>query len=253
MSRLPGCSPGTEHWLGYAGTFVLLGGTIALARAGQPVVLLEDGDEAAGQPSESARERLPEPVPLSEPLEMIELPGGTFRMGSPATEDDRYEYEGPVHEVTLSPFAIGKFPVTQGLYREVMGTNPSESTEDKLARERGGLGRWRRAFVTVSPSVSACAPATASRTRPASRWRGNRSADGYRLPTEAEWEYAARGGTETAYSFGDDPAKLGEYAWFDGNSDGVLHPRRREALQSLRALRCPRQRLGMVLGPVRAL
>ncbi len=118
---------------------------------------------------------------------MITLGGGTFRMGSPVTESGREPIEGPVREVTLKPFAISKTEVT---YAEWMA-----------CVEDGGCGGYR-----PGAPASDSMPATAISWRDATaytKWLSGRTGQTFRLPTEAEWEYAARGGTDTAYWWGD--------------------------------------------------
>jgi formylglycine-generating enzyme required for sulfatase activity len=126
-------------------------------------------------------------------LQMVDLPGGEFQMGGTGSD-----YEKPVHRVRVAPFSIGKFEVTQAQWKAVMGSNPSHFKGETRPVENVS---WNDAQEFL-------------------REIGN----GYRLPTEAEWEYAARGGTTTEYSFGDDESKLGEYAWFRGNSNGQTQP-----------------------------
>jgi formylglycine-generating enzyme required for sulfatase activity len=136
------------------------------------------------------------------------LPGGDFEMGSPDTEPNRSSDEGPVHTVTLSPFLIAKYECTQAEYAAVMDSNPSNFTGDVL--------------------------------RPVERvsWDDLHAADGFLertgmlLPTEAQWEYAARGGTSTAFSFGDECnangcnpcATADDFMWWCGNAGGTTHP-----------------------------
>ncbi len=155
-------------------------------------------------------------------ITMTELPGGTFQMGSPKNEVGRYDNEGPVHQVTVSPFAIGKYQVTQEQYAEVIGKNPGHPQADKLPVNNV---TWYNA-VTFCNKLSERAglqPCYSIHNAPhIIKWLPE--TNGYRLPTEAEWEYAARAGTTTAYSFGDDPKELKQHAWFDANSGGKPQP-----------------------------
>jgi len=122
---------------------------------------------------------------------------GTFRMGSPEGEEGRDSDEGPVHEVEITrPFYLGETEVTQAQWKKVMGSNPSHRKGDDLPVEN----------VSWNDAVEFCRKA------------------GYRLPTEAEWEYACRTGSTTRFSFGDADGRLDEYAWYGGNSGGRTHP-----------------------------
>lgn len=147
------------------------------------------------------------------PAHFVLLPPGTFIMGSPTTEQDRESDEGPQTTVTITrSFWISKYEVTQGEWIEVMGTNPSAFPGDT-----------NRPVENVSwiQATNYCAILTqreqaAGRLQPGYR---------YRLPTEAEWEYACRAGMSTRFNYGDDPgyAQLGQFAWFGGNSGGTTH------------------------------
>lgn len=153
------------------------------------------------------------------PLVMMDLPGGQFLMGSPDTDEMAYGNEKPQHAVTVSGFRIAVTPVTVGLYNEVMQKEPVAEEEARLPV----------ADVTWYDAVEFCNRLSAREGyRPCYRQRFKRwvcdwRADGYRLPTEAEWEYACRAGTTTRYAFGDDPGQLDDYAWFTENSANRTH------------------------------
>jgi len=162
-----------------------------------------------------------EVVKLEEGSDMPEgfvlVEGGTFMMGSTKGDSD----EKPVRRVTVRDFLISKYEVTQALYERVMGSNPS--------RFKGDANRPVE-NVTWYDAVNFCnALSRLEGLTPAYTISGNsvtwiESANGYRLPTEAEWEYAARGGNQSRgfkYSGSDDP---GEVAWYDGNSGNKTQP-----------------------------
>jgi formylglycine-generating enzyme required for sulfatase activity len=154
----------------------------------------------------------PAPFPAPTP-DLIWIPPGTFLMGSPANEVDRGANEGPRPRVYLSRgFFLGKYEVTQQQYLDVVGSNPSSFQGDlKRPVER----------VSWYAAVDYCAKLT-ERERTAGRLPTGYE---YRLPTEAQWEYACRAGTATRFSWGDDPgyAELGKYAWYSANSGGTPH------------------------------
>ena len=136
-------------------------------------------------------------------FEMIWIPPGELMMGSPPSEKDRYDDEGPQHAVTISSgFWLGKYEVTKRQWKAVMGTEP-----------------WKnKNYVSVDPD----SPAVYVNWNDTQEFVKRLNATGdvaYRLPTEAEWEYACRSGTKTAYSFGDSSSQLGDYAWWNGNAD----------------------------------
>lgn len=137
---------------------------------------------------------------------MVRIPGGRFLMG------DKTQVDAPPHEVAVSSFYMDKYLVTQDQYQKVMGDNPSRW---KAGRNPVEQVRWSDAvkFCNRRSQLENLQPCYDLKT-----WKCNFQANGYRLPTEAEWEYACRAGTSTTYFFGDNPSKLGDYAWFDKNS-----------------------------------
>jgi formylglycine-generating enzyme required for sulfatase activity len=154
-----------------------------------------------------------EPIPKAITIQIGEnvsmklalIPAGKFMMGSPDSEQRRREHEGPQHEVTISkPFYMGVTEVTQAQYEAVMGTNPS-NLDFKGATNPVDTVSWNDA-------ADFCKKLS-EKTRQA-----------VRLPTEAEWEYACRAGTATAFSFGDYDSVLGDYAWYTSNSGNTTHP-----------------------------
>ncbi len=161
-------------------------------------------------------------------FEMVPIPGGVFTMGSPKDEQDRKEDEGPPIKVRIEPFWMGKCEVTWNEYdiwsfsldiqrRKVLGIKSAEG--DKLADV---VTRPTKPYTDMTfdsghggyPAI--CMTQLAAKTY--CKWLSAKTGHYYRLPTEAEWEYACRAGTTTAYSFGDDPDKLDDYGWYYDNA-----------------------------------
>jgi formylglycine-generating enzyme required for sulfatase activity len=131
-------------------------------------------------------------------ISLVRIEGGTFTMGSPSNEPERNSDEGPQHQVTVSAFYMGKYQVTQAEYEAVMGTNPSDFKGSNLPVE---YVWWYDAveFCNRLSQQEGLTPAyTISGTNVSCNWNAN----GYRLPTEAEWEYACRAGTTSPFSTG---------------------------------------------------
>ena len=114
-------------------------------------------------------------------LEMVQIPGGTFTMGSPEEEAERYEIESPQHQVKVPGFFMGKYVVTQAQYQAIMGSNPSKFKGEKRPVEQ----------VSWDEAVEFC------------KKLSQKTENTYRLPSEAEWEYACRAGTKTPFYFGE--------------------------------------------------
>jgi len=160
---------------------------------------------------------------------MVPIPGGEFVMGSPDSEPARKPDEGAQHTVKISPFWMGRCEVTWNEYelfmypdeeRRTRATIAADATGDKLA---DAVTHPSKPYVEMSFGMGKDGFPAISMTQHAAnkycQWLSAKTGQFYRLPTEAEWEYAARAGTTTAYFFGNEPAKLGEYAWFELNSD----------------------------------
>ncbi len=173
----------------------------------------------ADQSAPATGKRFYRAVAFVAPTNMVFIPPGTFRMGSPTNEVDRWEYEGPKTDVIISRgYWMGKYAVTQGEYEALMGNNPS------YFQPPNATANSNRPVEMVSwyDATAFCAKLT-ERERLAGRIAPNGV---YRLPTEAEREYACRAWTSTRFSYGDDPqyTNLTKYAWYGDNSDGQTHP-----------------------------
>ena len=161
---------------------------------------------------------------------MVPIPGGEFLMGSPETEKDRKPDEGPQVKVKIEPFWMGATEVTWDLYMPFMVTpdarwkdgskktlNPKDEPVDATSSPTAPytdmtFGMGQDGYPAISMTEHAA--------NKFCQWLSAQTGHFYRLPTEAEWEYAARAGTTTAWSFGDDASKIGDYAWYFENSDG---------------------------------
>jgi len=136
-------------------------------------------------------------------LTLVLIPRGTFLMGSPANEKGFHRGQGPQREVAITkPFYMGIYEVTQAQYEAVVGRNQS--------RVKGATNPVEN--VSKDDALLFCRKAT------------EKTGLQIRLPTEAEWEYACRAGTQTRFSSGDDDNRLGDHAWYEDNSGVKSHP-----------------------------
>jgi formylglycine-generating enzyme required for sulfatase activity len=155
-------------------------------------------------------------------FEMIAIPGGTFLMGSPDTEKHRKKDEGPQHPVQIKPFWMGKFEVRwdeYDLFWEKKDPPPKTAQEKLIAMVSRPTPPYTDPTFGYGRQGNAALNITHHAAREFCRWLSAKTGKNYRLPTEAEWEWACRAGTATVYSFGDDPAKLDEHAWIEDNSE----------------------------------
>ena len=196
--------------------------------AGSPAPLPNPDAEAA---SEKDMKRYVERIPGSDvSFTMLPIPGGKFAMGSPDGEAERKPDEGPVHEVEIAPFWLEEHELTWDEFRLFQFKLDIELR--KSGRFAAGANdSWADAVSRPTPPYvpmdfgmgvegfpAVCMTEFAARHY--TKWLSMKTGRFYRLPTEAEWEYACRAGTKTAYSFGDDAQALGEHAWYFDNADG---------------------------------
>lgn len=163
-------------------------------------------------------------------IDLSPIPSGTFMMGSPQGEASRNTDEGPQHKVDISAFWMGTYEITWQQYELFRERNIDELNE-------GGGTRGKEIDFGVDAVSAATAPyidmsfgmgkngypvinITQYAAATFCKWLSAKTGNFYRLPTEAEWEYACRAGTTTAYSFGNDPSQINDYGWFYDNSDG---------------------------------
>lgn len=156
-------------------------------------------------------------------FDMVPIPGGTFLMGSPDKEAGRSADEGPQHMVKIRPFWMGKTEVTWDefeVYQKEMGVpNPEENDKRQKADAiTGPTPPYVDQYYGHGDKGHPALCMTHHSAMEYCRWLTKKTGRLYRLPTEAEWEYACRAATETAYFFGDDPKKLDQYGWYVKNA-----------------------------------
>lgn len=157
-------------------------------------------------------------------IEMVPIPGGTFLMGSPVEDGN----EGPQRPVKVGPFWMGAYEITWDQYELFVNEELSGVTTIKSLNgvdiEVDAISTPTPMYIDMSFGMGKTGYPAVNMTHYAAvmyaKWLSAKTGHFYRLPTEAEWEYAARAGSETAYYFGDDTSQLDTYAWFEENSDG---------------------------------
>jgi len=211
-----------------AGTPLLLLVASSLSASPPQPIPVKDADAASEKEMKPYAELLEH---TDEKIEMLPIPGGKFTMGSPAGEKGRKDDEGAQHEVEISPFWMARCEIPWDVYevwsadldivrRKLAGE--AETVRDKASEifqisqptkpyTDMTFGMGKRGYPAICMTQHSC--------RTFCKWLSAKTGRYYRLPTEAEWEYACRAGTKTAYSFGDDPEKAAEFAWFYDNSN----------------------------------
>ena len=195
--------------------------------------------DAAGVRDFMAPEQLAvgDPIVNSIGMVLVPIPAGEFQMGHPDSDNpDRDQDAKRQHQVTITqPYYLAICEVTQQQYESVMETRPWQ--DQPVVRD---VDDHAATYVGWDDATEFC------------RKLSDQEGVEYRLPTEAEWEYACRAGTETAYSFGDDGGELGDYAWFHrnayGEGDQYAHPVGPQTAELVGPVRHARQCLGVVRG-----
>ena len=164
---------------------------------------------------------------------MVPIKSGEFTMGSPATEDKRGDDEGPQVKVAIKPFWMGAYEVSWDEYQPFMITAVDRNKDGSPKTWKPGdkitdlVSQPTTPYTEMSFGMGTDGYPAISMTHHAAnkycQWLSAQTGHFYRLPTEAEWEYAARAGSQTAYFWGNDPAQLGEYAWFYENAENYQY------------------------------
>jgi formylglycine-generating enzyme required for sulfatase activity len=204
------------------------------ANAGAEAALVAEIAKKIASTSTEKEASAMKPVTMTIPgsdvsYDLVPIPPGKFKMGSPETEAGRKADEGPQHEVEIAAFWMGKCEVTWNEFELFM--YPNEEKKSREAKQldpalnalTDGVTRPTQPYVEMSFGMGKDGFPAISMTQHAAskycQWLSAKTGHFYRLPTEAEWEYAARAGTTTAYFWGDDPAQIGDYCWWGKNSD----------------------------------
>lgn len=187
-------------------------------------LLLGIAGRAEAQEFAPYEEEIPE---SDQSIEMVPVEGGTFLMGSPDSESGREDDEGPQHEVKVDDFWMGKYEITwqqYDLFVEEKLENVNIASEGEVDVEADAVSLPTPPYIDMSFGMGRQGYPAINMTQYAAvmyaKWLTAETGHFYRLPTEAEWEYACRAGNNSSYTFGDDPGELDEYAWYEENSDG---------------------------------
>jgi formylglycine-generating enzyme required for sulfatase activity len=165
-------------------------------------------------------------------IEMVSIPKGIFTMGSPENEEYHYEDEEPTHKVAIDAFLMAKYEITWDLYNlfvnRAIDTVAATTKAQNVNIEVDAVSGATIPYVDMSLGMGTgegipVGNVTHYAASKFCEWLSAKTGHFYRLPTEAEWEYAARAGTTTAFHFGDDEEMLEKYAWYYDNSENSYH------------------------------
>lgn len=201
-----------------------------LALAGSAV--MADDDPSQAKTPEEMKPYIEKIPGTNFTFEMVPIPGGTYKIGSPEDEEDREDNEGPQREITIRPFWMGKYEMTWDVYDEFAysldikrktreGVDLAQQSESEM--EADAVTRPTPPYADMTFGFGHDKQPALCMTHHAAMqftdWLSAKTGKLYRLPTEAEWEYACRAGTTTAYWFGSDPEKLDEHEWYVMNAE----------------------------------
>jgi len=189
----------------------------------------------AGAPAKKFTEVIKDKEGKEHKFDMVLIPKGSFKMGSPAGEEERKDHEGPQHTVKIKPFYMctteATYTLFMAFYDDVHQGKRDCGLQDPMTEAKEARKKVD-AITGPTPIYGDITNGWGEEDRPVlmcswfqamvfCKWLSKKTGKTYRLPTEAEWEYACRAGTTTTYFFGDDPDQLEDYAWYEDNSDDM--------------------------------
>ncbi|MFB0551787.1 MAG: formylglycine-generating enzyme family protein [Phycisphaerae bacterium] len=202
------------------------------------VIMMTDTAASQNEPPKRYTETITTETGEKISFEMILIPAGTFQMGSPAGEAGRKDDEGPQHEVQLDKFYLCKIETTIALfmayYQETVSakkdfvtvqeskknTEQADSNVDIITGPTPVYGDMTMGYSEKHPAMGM----TWHNAMTFCKWLSKKTGKKYRLPTEAEWEYACRAGNTNVFSIGNDPGGLKDFAWYEANADSETNP-----------------------------
>ena len=158
-------------------------------------------------------------------IKMIPIRGGTFKMGSPKGEKGRKEDEGPTLSVKVNDFWMAELEITWDIYELFLnrGIDHIKGEKGKIKLDIDGVSGATEPYVNYNKNGFPMINVTQYAASQFCKWLTAKTGHYFRLPTEAEWEYACRSGKTTAFSFGEKARNIDQYGWYKGNSEGQLH------------------------------